>query len=227
MPSVSADSTETLVMFARLMMAFIYHGNAHEAVTGALQTWEVSLTYVHVVHHWTGMSWHNGNEWACHNGMIHVALKWWMCVRQFGHITSLDNQREKHGFGRRPLKRPFHLSFNGKSRPSSGFRTGQEKTCPSKPISAFLHSSFTGPSHFEEMHSPCMTEQQLPIKMSGGLMDNPLSHWWQMERCERGTLGSCQGLCKQGVAIALLWRQGRGRSGLWSKLMDGPHQRLK
>lgn len=56
MPSVSADSTETLVMFAGLMIAFIYHVNAHEAVTGTLQTWEVSLTcLLHVVHHWTGM----------------------------------------------------------------------------------------------------------------------------------------------------------------------------
>lgn len=54
MPSVSADATETLVMFAGLMMAFIYHGNAHEAVTGALHTWEVSLTCVHVVHHCAG-----------------------------------------------------------------------------------------------------------------------------------------------------------------------------
>lgn len=56
MPNVSAGSTETLVMFAGLMMAFIYHVNAHEAVTGALQTREVSLTcLLHVVHHWTGM----------------------------------------------------------------------------------------------------------------------------------------------------------------------------
>lgn len=35
-PSVSADSAGTSVMFAGLMMAFIYHGNAHEAVRGAL-----------------------------------------------------------------------------------------------------------------------------------------------------------------------------------------------
>lgn len=54
-PSVSADSTKTLVMFSGLMVAFIYHGNVHEAVTGALQTWEVTLTcLLHAVHHWTG-----------------------------------------------------------------------------------------------------------------------------------------------------------------------------
>lgn len=36
MSSVRADSAETLVMFAGLMMAFIYHGNAYEAVKRSL-----------------------------------------------------------------------------------------------------------------------------------------------------------------------------------------------
>ena len=36
MSSVRADSAETLVMFPGLMMAFIYHGNAYEAVKRSL-----------------------------------------------------------------------------------------------------------------------------------------------------------------------------------------------
>jgi len=51
-PTVSAESAEALVMFTGLVMAFIYQVNAHEAIAAALQTWEVSLTYLlHVVHH--------------------------------------------------------------------------------------------------------------------------------------------------------------------------------
>lgn len=53
MATVSGDGAETLVMFAGLMMGFLYHANTHEAVTGGLQTWEVSLRYLlHVVYHW-------------------------------------------------------------------------------------------------------------------------------------------------------------------------------
>ena len=55
------ENIETSVMCAGLMVAFIYHVNAHETVIGALQTWEVFLTcLLHVVHHC--VFWHNSYE---------------------------------------------------------------------------------------------------------------------------------------------------------------------
>lgn len=183
--SLSADSTETLVMFAGLMMAFIYHGNAHEAVTGALQTWEVSLTCIHVVHHWTAMSWHNGNEWVCHNGMIHVALKWWMCVRQFRlhHLTIKERNTDSTG----DLSNTFP-SFNGKSRPSSGFRAGQEKT--DVQVNHFLHS-YTRPSRAHLILKRCT----LHACLSSNCQSRCQEGWWTIlsaiDDRWRGVRGAC------------------------------------
>lgn len=69
-----------------------------------------------------------------------------------------------------PLK---HL-FIGDSKQIARADLHQQSTCnvnnssSSKPISAFLNSSFKGPSHLEEMHPLCMSEWKMPIKMSEG-----------------------------------------------------------
>lgn len=74
----------------------------------------------------------------------------------------------------------------------------------------FLHS-WTRPSKivsFEEMCSPCITGQQLPIKTSEGQMDNPLSHWWLMVRFEFMSRAlQVADWVSGGGAMSLLWRR--------------------
>lgn len=148
--------------------------------------------------------WHNGHEWVCQGGMIHVSPLWWMCVMQVElphHLTIKDRNRDLT----EDLSNIF-LAFllMAKAGPHQVLLTRiGGKLSSSKPISAFLY--FTEPSHFKEMHFSSVSKLQLPINVTVGLMDNTLSHWWQTERFERGGAGfMSRALLAKGVAMALL-----------------------
>lgn len=123
-------------------------------------------------------------------GLINVTLLWWMCMKHFGHVTPLDNQRHKD------LSNTCLLILQWQEQPfiRSLLRMGKNWS-PSKPISAFLNSSFKGPSHFEEMHSNLHVWAETAnqdVRRIDGQFSQPLM---TDGKVWGGGLSSCQGPC--------------------------------
>lgn len=150
------------------------------------------------------VSWHNGYEWVCHNGMMHVALVWWMCVRRFGLATSIDNQKQKHGFDWRPLKHLFtypSMAMAGLHQVSAhGWKKKTEVQ-----VNQFLHS-YACPSPAHLILKRCT----LHACLSSNCQSRCQEGWWTILSATddrwRGLRGAGWVHVKGSASEGLLWR---------------------
>lgn len=149
------------------------------------------------------VSWPNGYEWVCHNGMMHVALLWWMCARWVWTLYITWQSKTGTRIWLKTSQTPFHLSFKGKSRASSVLRSWWGKT--QVQVNQFLHS-YACPSQAYLILKRCT----LHACLSGNCQSRFQESWWTILSATddrwRGMRGAGWVHVKGSAGEGLLWR---------------------